>query len=254
MKIAERWFELEEAGDGITRVWEPHVARVFQCNIWHVRGRDVDLVIDAGMGISSLSSAIAELVDKPVIAIATHTHLDHTGSLHEFERRLVHPCEAHQLQHPDPFPVLSSKHWPDGMRSLIQEQGYEVPDLLIDAYPYEDFDLEAFRTPGCTATGIVDEGQMIDLGNRAFEVLHLPGHSPGSIGLWEKRTGILFSGDAVYDGPLLDGLPDADINDYIATMNRLRRLPAKVVHAGHDPSFDTQRLHELVDGYLSRWR
>lgn len=252
MKIAERWFEIETIGDGISRVWEPHVARVFQCNIWHVSGRDADLIIDAGMGISSLSHAIAGLVDKPVIAVATHTHLDHTGSLHEFKQRLVHPCEAHQLQHPEPFPVLCSNLWPEGMRALIQEQGYEVPDLLVDAYPSEGFDPEAFRTPACTATGTVEEGHVIELGNRAFEVLHLPGHSPGSIGLWEKNTGTLFSGDAVYDGPLLDSLPDADITTYIATMKRLRRLPATVVHAGHDPSFGRSRLLELVDGYLSR--
>ena len=48
--------------------------------------------------------------------------------------------------------------------------------------------------------------QLRHLGDRHFEVLHLPGHSPGSIGLWERRTGILFSGDALYDGPLLDEL------------------------------------------------
>ena len=47
---------------------------------------------------------------------------------------------------------------------------------------------------------------MVDIGNRHFEVLHLPGHSPGSIGLWEEASGTLFSGDAVYDGPLLDEL------------------------------------------------
>ena len=52
---------------------------------------------------------------------------------------------------------------------------------------------------------------MVDIGNRHFEVLHLPGHSPGSIGLWEEASGTLFSGDAVYDGPLLDELPTSNI-------------------------------------------
>lgn len=251
MKVADRWFASESIGDGITRIWEPYVARLFQCNIWHVRGRDSDLLVDAGMGISSLHEAIAELFDKPVIAIATHTHMDHAGSLHEFPQRLVHPIEASQLQHPDEFPVLCSNHWPGNMRALIEDQGYDVPDVLIDAYPYEGFDPEAFRTPACTATRVVDEGQMIDLGDRVFEVLHLPGHSPGSIGLWEKDSGTLFSGDAVYDGPLLDTLPDADITAYIKTMQRLQSLPVNVVHAGHDPSFGRQRLLELVRAYLA---
>ena len=44
----------------------------------------------------------------------------------------------------------------------------------------------------------------IDLGDRAFEVIHTPGHSPGGIALYEPKTGILLSGDIVYDGPLID--------------------------------------------------
>ena len=93
---------------------------------------------------------------------------------------------------------------------------------------------------------------MLDLGNRCFEVLHLPGHSPGSIGLWEESTGTLFSGDAVYDGPLLDTAADSDIVDYCATMERLLTLPVTVVHGGHDPSFGRDRLHEIARAYLAR--
>lgn len=93
---------------------------------------------------------------------------------------------------------------------------------------------------------------MIDLGDRCFEVLHLPGHSPGSIGLWEAASGTLFSGDAVYGGPLLDGFPESDIQDYCRTMQRLLDLPANIVHAGHDPSFGRERLRQLAEGYLKR--
>ena len=76
--------------------------------------------------------------------------------------------------------------------------------------------------------------QVYHAGKQArFEVLHLPGHSPGSIGLWEARTGTLFSGDAIYDGPLLDAIPGADEDAYRITMERLRSLPVTVVHGGH---------------------
>jgi glyoxylase-like metal-dependent hydrolase (beta-lactamase superfamily II) len=91
----------------------------------------------------------------------------------------------------------------------------------------------------------------VDLGDRAFEVLHLPGHSPGSIGLWDEASGVLFSGDAVYDGPLLDELDGSDIEAYLTTMERLRRLPVTVVHGGHEPSFGRARLVELCDTYLA---
>ena len=91
---------------------------------------------------------------------------------------------------------------------------------------------------------------MVDLGDRAFEVMHLPGHSPGSIGLYEQRTQTLFSGDAIYDGPLLDTLADSDIALYRRTMQRLLELPVSIVHAGHDPSFDGARLQTLARAYL----
>lgn len=251
MKIADRWFEKERIDERITRLWEPHVARVLQCNMWHVRGRDADLLVDAGMGISSLSQAMAELLDKPLIVVATHSHMDHVGSLHEFDTCLVHPLEAEQMRHPEAFPVLCSTQWPEGMRASIERQGYEVPDMLIDACPHASFDPLAFRTRSAEPTRYVDEGDVIDLGDMALEVMHLPGHSPGSIGLWEQRTGTLFSGDAIYDGPLLDEMPDSNLNDYVRTMQRLRQLPISVVHAGHDPSFGRERLIQLVDQYLT---
>ena len=78
------------------------------------------------------------------------------------------------------------------------------------------------------------------------------GNSPGSIGLWEAKTRTLFSGDAIYDGPLLDQIPGADIPAYVATMRRLRELPVDVVHGGHDPSFGRARLLEIVAAYPER--
>lgn len=252
MKVADHWFARERIDHRITRLWEPHVARVFQCNIWHVRGRDRDLLIDAGMGLSSLKRAIASLIDKPMIAVATHSHLDHVGSLHEFSHRLVHPLEVRGLGQPEDFPVLCSTHWPQGLRADLQQAGYDVPDCLIDALPEPGFAPLTFRTPPTSATQLLNEGDILDLGDTAFEVMHLPGHSPGSIGLWELTTGTLFSGDAIYDGPLLDNFPDSNIEDYIQTMQRLKALPVSIVHAGHDPSFDRHRLRLLAQSYLSR--
>jgi glyoxylase-like metal-dependent hydrolase (beta-lactamase superfamily II) len=51
---------------------------------------------------------------------------------------------------------------------------------------------------------------------------------------------------------LLDELPGSDIETYVRTMRRLAKLPARIVHAGHDPSFDGARLRELAQEYLDR--
>ena len=252
LRIAERWFEYERLPDGITRIWEPHVIRVMQCNIWHVRGRDRDLLIDTGMGIASLHDAAQHLFDKALTAVATHSHLDHVGSLHEFDDRIVHRQEAGTLtKTSDNFSMLRDEH-PVEMIASLERAGYEIGPCFVTALPHANFNLSQFNCPAAPATRLVDEGDVLDLGDRVFEVLHLPGHSPGSIGLWEASTGILFSGDAIYDGPLLDEIPGSDIAVYCDTMSRLAQLPARVVHAGHDPSFDGRRLRELAWDYLKR--
>ncbi len=255
LQIAERWFERRSIDDGITHLWEPHVVPLMRCNIWHVRGRERDLFIDTGMGVSSLKDAARDLLDKPVTAVATHTHGDHIGGHGEFEHCLVHRAEAHDLETPPDAAGLGAVQQ-FGVKGVanLQGSGYEVdPDaLLITALPHAGYDPEAYRVRPAPASEIVEEGDVVDTGDRSFEVLHLPGHSPGSMGLWEAETGILFSGDCVYDGPLLDGLEESNIGHYIASMKRLRELPVRVVHAGHDPSFGRDRLLELIDAYLAK--
>jgi glyoxylase-like metal-dependent hydrolase (beta-lactamase superfamily II) len=129
--------------------------------------------------------------------------------------------------------------------------GKYVDEHFFTAAPYAGFDPSAYAIKPAPATRLLADGDVIDLGDRTLEVLHLPGHSPGSIGLWEKASGILFSGDAVYDGELLDDCYHSNIPDYIATMERLRAMPVRVVHGGHQPSFGRARMIELVDDYIA---
>ncbi len=250
MRIADHWFERKQVDEEITLLWEPMVDPVLRCNIWHVRGRDRDLLVDTGLGICSLRKAARDLLQKDIIALATHSHMDHMGGMHEFNVRIGHREEQHAMAHPVAFGSLSAKDYDPSFLQYMTEVGYPLKEELITAYPWEGYDPSRYTVQPAAPTWLVEEGDVVDLGNRVFEVLHLPGHSPGSIGLWEKSTGILFSGDAVYDGPLLDGLEDSSVSEYVKTMERLRSLPVKVVHAGHDPSFDRSRLLEIIESYL----
>jgi glyoxylase-like metal-dependent hydrolase (beta-lactamase superfamily II) len=252
LPIADRWFTFDRIGDDITLILEPHVTRLEQCNMWHVRGRDRDLLIDTGMGVASLQEAGKHLFDKALSAVATHTHIDHVGSFHEFPDRIAHRAEAEELTRNSPnFSLYRDEH-PSEFIESVERAGYQIGPTFVSALPHADFDLHTLIRPAAPATRLVDEGDVIDLGDRVFEVFHLPGHSPGSIGLLESRTGIFFSGDAIYDGPLLDDIPGSDVAAYIRTMRRLLTLSVTVVHAGHDPSFDGARLRVLAREYLDR--
>ncbi|MBI1261660.1 MAG: MBL fold metallo-hydrolase [Rhizobiales bacterium] len=250
LPVADHWFDSKTIGDGITLLWEPHVVPLMRCNIWHVRGRDRDLLIDTGMGIASLRDAAKNLLGAKVTAVATHTHSDHIGGHHEFDDTMVHKAEAAALAHPDGHATLRRAEMPTNYVAAIERSGYHVEETLITALPSADYDIDAYGIKEAVVTQVVMEGDVVDLGNRHFEVLHLPGHSPGSMGLWEAATATLFSGDAIYDGPLLDEIEGADIPAYLHTMKRLRELPVEVVHAGHDPSFGRARLIELADAYI----
>lgn len=245
--IGGDWFTFRTLGDGLTLITEPHVIPFLRCNIWHLRGRDLDLVIDTGLGVSSLFNASRHLFGQRVAALATHVHLDHVGGHHEFAECWCHRLEAPGLRGADPAFTLADVDLND---LHIEVPGYATGGPALTALPAPGYELSAWQLRQATVTRELEDGDVIDLGNRHFEVLHLPGHSPGSIGLWEAKTGTLFSGDAVYDGPLLDALPQSDRAAYARTMERLLALPVQVVHAGHDPSFGRERLHVLVRAYL----
>ena len=249
LKIVDRWFARRTISDGITLIYEPYVHPFLRCNIWHVRGRDSDLLIDTGLGIASLQAEIQDLTDRPLKAVATHIHYDHVGGLHEFESRIMHPSEAHLMEDYRQHTTLASHDFP--ARYLEPEQNPGFESYLISAQTQRAFRPEDYRIKSTRVTTTVDDGDIIDLGDKHFEVMHLPGHSPGSIGLWEPRSATLFSGDAVYDGVLLDELNDSHIPDYILTMRRLRELPVSIVHGGHEASFGRTRLVAIVDQYLS---
>ncbi len=252
LRVADRWWERQSYSDGVTRLFEPHVHRLLRCNVWHVQGRDRDLLVDTGMGVAPLREEITKLTDRPVAAVATHIHWDHVGGLHEFEERWMPELEAGRMDPYDEFATILRSGFPEPVLAYFTEIGYALDEeALIDALPEAGYDLAAYRVVPTAPTHRASDGDVIDLGDRHFEVLHLPGHSPGSMGLWEERTRTLFSGDAIYDGALIDVLPDSSVPDYVETMKRLRDMPADVVHGGHEESFGRERLVELADAYLA---
>jgi glyoxylase-like metal-dependent hydrolase (beta-lactamase superfamily II) len=254
--IADSWYRRLDLEHGVTRFWEPHVHPLEQANFFHIRGRDRDLLIDSGMGIVPLRPSFPDLFgDKEIIAVATHTHIDHIGAIHEFEHRWVHPAEAHEMEFPSGIRTLICADIPPALCKLFVDAGYPPFDeLLIDALPHKGYDPGSYYLPGAAPTRLITQTDVIDLGDRRFEILHLPGHSAGSICLWEADIGALYTGDLVYDGPLVYEGPGMKLNLYAQSLRRLKALPVIVVHAGHDPSFDYSRMVQIIDKYLTRWQ
>lgn len=230
------WYEIRKVDDGLSHILERHVAPWMRCNMWLIHGRSGSLLVDSGMGLRPIKPEVAALTERPVTVICTHCHFDHIGCAHEFDVRLGHRVEAEDYAEPD-LGRSCTRPW----------LGAE----LITALPYAGYELRNFSLTPAPLTGYLDEGDVIDLGDRAFNVFHLPGHSPGSIALYERATRTLFSGDVIYDGMLIDNAWHSDPEAYEHSLRRLKELPVERVHAGHEGSFGRDRLVELIDSFLA---
>jgi glyoxylase-like metal-dependent hydrolase (beta-lactamase superfamily II) len=193
LQVADHWYETLGISADLTLIRETHVSPDLRCNIWHLRGRDRDLLIDSGLGVVSLRNAIGALSERGVLAVASHTHFDHIGCHHEFEHRLCHPAEARVLTLPSGANTVWSEYRPT-MREVE----------VISALPFSGFSFAQYAIIPAPPSQLIDEGDELDLGNRLLRVFHMPGHSPGSICLYEEQTATLFTGDTLYDGELLD--------------------------------------------------
>lgn len=257
LPVADPWYATEHLGGRLWQITEPHVHPIFSANMHVVLGRDRDLIIDSGMGIAPLRPVVDSLrpdPEKPLMCLSTHTHIDHIGAVHEFEARLVHPIEAEELAAPSPW-TLRSKDIAPAFVTLFESIGYPALwPFLVDSVPSRDYDLDGYSLAGAEHTGLVHDGDLIDLGDWQAEVLHLPGHSPGQVGLFHHDSGTLFGADAVYDGPLVYGGPGMSTEDYSKTLQRIAALPVKIVYGGHDPAFGKTRLDEIIEQYLRLWR
>ncbi|HWK65142.1 MAG TPA: MBL fold metallo-hydrolase [Rhizobiaceae bacterium] len=229
------WYETLRMADGVTLVHEPWIKPFFRCNIWHVRGRDRDLLFDSGLGHVSLSRHVALVSERKLVCVASHTHFDHIGCHHEFPDRCVHAAEAHILADP-------RNEWTLADRYATEE--------MFDGLP-RGWDTSRYRIEPAAAGRILHDGDLIDLGDRAFEVIHTPGHSPGGIALFEQKTGMLLSGDIIYDGPLIDDAYHSVVDDYVATLERIRVIQPSIVHGGHFPSFGATRYQQIIAEYLA---
>jgi glyoxylase-like metal-dependent hydrolase (beta-lactamase superfamily II) len=232
---ADQWYETIRFADDVTLIHEPWIKPFYRCNMWHVRGRERDLLFDTGLGHFGLRAHVPLVSERALTCVASHTHFDHIGCHHEFPERCVHEAEAAALAKPTGEITLAAQYATDDM-FISQPVGWDASRFHVAPAP-------AFR--------VLRDGDVIDLGNRVFDVIHTPGHSPGGIGLLEKSTGIFLSGDIIYDGPLIDDAFHSHVPTYLATFETLRTLSPAIVHGGHFPSFGATRFHQLIDEYIA---
>jgi glyoxylase-like metal-dependent hydrolase (beta-lactamase superfamily II) len=203
LPIVPDWFSVTWVTGATAFLTEPHVDGLLRANLWYLRGRERDLLVDTGNGIAPLAPVVERLARggrRPVVAVATHAHIDHIGGFHEFEHRLLHPLEQAAAAKIGGDPPLATETWSRLLKEDLEAGGFVLAPVLVDAVPWAEFDPVAFRITPAMPTQLLQGGDVIDLGGRRLHVIELPGHTPGSIGLVDETEGALLSGDAVYPG------------------------------------------------------
>jgi glyoxylase-like metal-dependent hydrolase (beta-lactamase superfamily II) len=153
--------------------------------------------------------------------ILTHAHYDHIGALSTLARKTGAGVVAH---------VLDAE-----AISKPSIRGITVPRILKKPAP---------------VTWAVEDGELIPVGSGQLRVIHTPGHTIGSMCLYDEAGHILIAGDTLFYGAVgRTDLPTGDAAQQCESLCRLAALPDEtVVHPGHDE--DTTIGRERRYGFL----
>ena len=154
-------------------------------------GTDKALLLDTGYGFGNLRETVRSLTDLPLIIVNTHAHVDHANGNWQFEEAVyLHPADF----------KLTEDHCGPARRGLAVSYAHNCPDPLTGEprdLLGDDFDEETYLARGAGRLLPLEEGTVFDLGGIHLRVVHVPGHTPGSIGLIYEEEGIFYSGDSM---------------------------------------------------------
>ncbi len=228
--FSDDWFRVYESSKGVYSIVEPYQ---FQETISHlILGEDRAVLFDTGLGLLPIRPVVERITSLPVSVLNSHTHYDHVGGNAEFSSVLAINTEYTKAN------MLGFKH------SVIEI------DLAPDAFcngPPEGADVATFYTKPWMASRYVEDGEILDLGSRKLEVLHVPGHTPDATALLDAENGLLFTGDTFYDAELWLFVPESNLDDYGRSISRLANLESSVKYL-----FGAHRSARVDAGRLAR--
>jgi hydroxyacylglutathione hydrolase len=176
----------------------------FATNCWllALEGREEAVVVDPGFEAARVRRLLEAAGKRPVAALATHGHYDHVGAAAEFCGNEL-PLFIHEE---DRLALVDPVAWGAGVS----------PPVGTPA------DLRTFT-----------DGEVLDLAGFSLEVMHTPGHTPGSSCF--RAAELLFSGDLVFRGAIgRYDFPNSSGQDMFASLRRFLALPDELdVYPGH---------------------
>ena len=225
--------------------------------IYLIRGRKT-AIIDTGPN-QSPEEIIAPALKKLGMTLTdidfilnTHVHSDHAGGDAALKsassaKIFIHADEAIYLEKPD---LIFDRHWAPAVEVIKGKAHIEEEKKYF---------IEVIARPGppTIADRQLKDNDIIELGEGLdLKVIHLPGHSPGSVGYYMEEEGIIFAGNSAQglckrDGglPIID-----DLTAYEKSLERLQQLPLKILAQSHRYlGFTPPRAHIRRGGEITQF-
>jgi hydroxyacylglutathione hydrolase len=176
----------------------------FATNCWLLaaEGREEAVVIDPGFSPDRVRALLEAAGKRPATVLATHGHYDHVGAA----AQLCGDDLAFHIHKDDQQALIDPNAWGSGMPVPV-----ETPN-----------DIRTFS-----------DGDVLELAGLTLEVLHTPGHTPGSSCF--RVQDLFFSGDLVFRGAIgRFDFPNSNADDMWASLRRFLALPDRLdVYPGH---------------------
>lgn len=189
------------------------------CSVFGDEASREAIVVDPGDDVAEIEGILRRHGLRVKAILITHAHLDHVGGAERLRRSTGAPV----FMHPEDFPILG---------------GLEMQAAWLGMAP----------PPPVRIDGELTEGCRFDLGAAGFEVLHTPGHTPGSVCLWLPAVKKLVAGDTLFrDSIGRTDLPGGDGRRILHSIReKLLTLPEETfVIPGHGPCTTLERERRL---------
>ncbi len=253
---------------GIHRIEAPTAFSTFATNCYFIDGA-LPTLIDTAVAtdeaydslVLALSRAGRSIRDIARIVL-THGHADHRALAPRIREEsgaevFCHRLEAGKVIHTTPEEKASSRS-----RSADFFRSMGVPDELLGRLAGGS-QSPAVR-PRLERASFLDDGDEVALDNMRLRVLHTPGHSCGSVCLYDVENRLIFTGDTLLPTPRITPLIEVDILDeqpdynplkfHIRSLRRLLEVGASLVLPGHGAAFDEYGaiVNELFERHRKR--
>lgn len=227
-------FSIKKINNNVYQIEEPWFKE--HANLYLFKGSKFNLLIDCGLGLFNIKEFLNKEGFKNIKVSLTHSHFDHAGGIKYFSPKEI-------LITPKIYRNLKDKRmW--GLEYLKQEdfdkEMLSEANLFNIRKIYKNYD----------ATPIGPKPRLftkIDVGSFCFELINMPGHTNDSVAYYDRKKGILITGDALYIGKVYFNLLNSNKQKFKASLKNIAHLDFNLVLPGHNRIFNKAKALKIVD-------